>query len=156
MRDYRETSPTEKLAVLIADGDDDNARYVERQLRHSGVCNPIVTFNTGAGLEAYLQQAIAGTQPKPCVLFLDPRLPGGAGFEPVRLINREPALEGTKVVIFSATNHPEEIESAGELGVHLFLKKHPQLSSLTMIVSHLCGARGDEKQPWAKVESSSR
>lgn len=135
-------------AVLIADGDDRNVRHLEHQLRNAGVANPILRFRDAPRLESFLQRTVSEMNgPAPCVLFFDPRMPGAHGYDPVRWIRRQPALRDLKIVIFSSTNHPEEIEGAGELGVHLFLKKHPDLSSLTSIVTHLCGVQ-PERQPW--------
>lgn len=139
--------PEENQPILIADGDSGNVRHVERLLREAGVRNPIHAFPTGPGLRSFFDDIIQGEEPKPCVLFLDPRTPGVGGYDPVRWIKRTSQLD-MKVVVFSSTNYPEEIEGAGELGVHLFLKKHPDLGSLSTIVDHLCGVQQSERQPW--------
>ena len=141
MPDSESHTPDESQAVLVADADRENASHLERQLRRAGVKNPIKSFENGDDLHAYLTEAVVRSQPMPCVLFLDPRMPGANGYDPIRWVRREKSLAGVKVVVFSNTNHPEEIESAGELGVHLFLKKHPDLSSLSTIVDHLCGVQ---------------
>ena len=141
--------PEATQPVVIADADHRNVTHLERQLRDAGVKNPIVKFQEGVSLQSFLSDVASNEEPKPCVLFLDPRMPGANGYNPVRWIKGQPRLEGIKVVIFSSTNHPEEIESAGELGVHLFLMKNPDVSSLSVIVSHLCGMETAERQPWA-------
>lgn len=145
--------PGARQSVLIADADSDHVAELAERLRAAGVKNPFVAFSDDRQLRGYLTRAVIGAEDeRPCVLFLDPRLPGTNGFETIRWMQREPALQEVKVVIFSDTNYPEEIESAGDLGVHLFLKKHPDLSSLSTIVSHLCGVDLPERQPW-RVDS---
>ena len=147
-------SPETNQPVLILDGDSSNVRHVETLLRQAGVKNPIHTFGASPPLQSFLQSAATAPNSKPCVLFLDPRTPGANGYNPVRWIRSMPELEDTKVVVFSSTNYPEEIESAGELGVHLFLKKHPDLSSLSTIVDHLGGVDTPERQPWGELRAA--
>ncbi|MGH7946414.1 MAG: hypothetical protein ACREF9_15600, partial [Opitutaceae bacterium] len=43
------------------------------------------------------------------------------------------------VAIFSSADQPEEAEGASELGIRVFLKKHPDFASLSAIVEHLGG-----------------
>jgi CheY-like chemotaxis protein len=147
MPDSSTPRPEENQAVVIADADRANVQHVERLLRRSGVKNPILSFGEGMELQAYLAGA-AQHGAHPCVLFLDPRMPGANGYNPIRWIRHDPVLREMKVVVFSSTNYPEEIEGAGELGVHLFLKKHPELNSLSTIVNHLCGVQQEERRPW--------
>lgn len=148
MADSFSRPPTPAQPVLIADADANNVRHVENLLRTAGVKNPIRTFEEGPSLQSFLQHITRDEEAKPCVLFLDPRMPGAHGYNPVRWIRQDKNLSDMKVVIFSSTNYPEEIEGAGDLGVHLFLKKHPDLSSLSTIVTHLCGVQANERQPW--------
>jgi CheY-like chemotaxis protein len=140
-------SPGENQIVIIADADEGNASHVERQLRRAGVKQPIVTFNNGDALLGFLSSAAQADKPQPCVLFLDPKMPGANGFDPVRWIRREERLSATEVVIFSAADDPEVVESASELGVNLFLKKHPDLGSMARIVSYLGGTAQGEDLP---------
>lgn len=146
MSTFVPSSPHENQPVLVADADQENVVYLEKQLRRAGVKNPVMGFGNGDDLHAFLAEAATTAgDTKPCVLFLDPRMPGANGYDPVRWVRRESSLSDMKVVIFSSTNYPEEIESAGDLGVHLFLKKHPDLSSLSLIVDHLCGVKPPER-----------
>jgi CheY-like chemotaxis protein len=135
--------PDEHQPIVIADADEDNACHVERQLRRAGVKNPIVMFQDGDRLHTYFADEAQKGHPGPCVLFLNPRMPGANGYDPVRWAKREKCGDGLLVAIFSTPDEPDEVESANELGVTLFLKKHPDLSSLSLIVEHLGGALPD-------------
>ena len=147
MSDLTRASPGEDQIVIIADADEGNASHVERQLRRAGVKQPVMTFHNGDDLHSYLSNAAQEDRPQPCVMFLDPSMPGANGFDPVRWIRREENLSATEVVIFSAADDPELVQSASELGVHLFLKKHPDLGSMARIVSYLGGTAQDEDMP---------
>ena len=131
--------PEEQQPIVIADADEENACHVERQLRRAGVKNPVVVFKNGDNLHAFLADAGQDERCAPCVLFLDPRMPGANGYDPVRWVKREKCGREILVLIFSSPDQPDEIESATELGVTLFLKKLPDLNSLSAVVSHLCG-----------------
>jgi CheY-like chemotaxis protein len=137
-------SPGEKQPIIVADADEENARHLERQLRRAGVKNPVVRFSSGDDLGVFFVETALNDDPKPCVLFLDPRMPGANGYDPIRWAKRETCLNGMKMAILSFTETPEEIASASELGVQLFLKKHPDLTSLAPILEHLQGVRPAE------------
>src|SRR5688572_12745709 len=124
------SSPDKQKPIIIADADPENASHVERQLRRAGVNNPIVVFHNGDDLHAFLADAAQNDACAPCVLLLDPRMPGANGYDPVRWVKREKCGANMLVAIFSSPDQPDEIESATELGVTLFLKKLPDLSSL--------------------------
>lgn len=72
--------PDAEQAVVIADADEENASHVERQLRRAGVKNPVIIFKNGDDLHAFLADAAQTKTPAPCVLFLDPRMPGANGY----------------------------------------------------------------------------
>lgn len=141
MSEIDHVSPDEKRPILIADAEEENARHVERQLRRAGVKHPVVVIQDGDDLHALLVDCGQSTDPKPCVLLLDPRMPGANGFDPVRWVKREQCLSDLKIALFLGTENPEEIDSATELGVSYFLKKHPDIGSLTPIIDHLCGTQ---------------
>ena len=139
--------PDESQPVIIADAEAENASHVERQLRRAGINNPVVTFENGDDLHAYLVDPAQKDEPAACVLFLDPKMPGANGYDPVRWIKREKGGNEILVVIFSATEKPEDEVSATELGVRHFVKKHAGLSSLSAVVEHLGGTPLAEPKP---------
>jgi CheY-like chemotaxis protein len=136
--------PDEQQPVIVADADAKNARHVERQLRRAGVENPVVKFQNGDDLHTFLVETAQKDTPIPCVLFLDPRMPGANGYDPVRWVRREKCGTDMLFAIFSSPDELDEVEIAGGLGVNLFLKKYPDLSSLSPVIDHLGGRRPAE------------
>jgi len=139
--------PNGNQPVIIADAEEENACHVERQLRRAGIKNPLVTFQNGDDLHAHLADPAHKDSPAPCVLFVDPKMPGANGYDPVRWIKREKGGSEAFVVVFSSTEKPDDLEIATELGVHLFVKKHPDLASLSAVIEHLGGTRSVEPAP---------
>ena len=140
-------------AVIIADADESNATHVERQLRRAGIKQPVVTFQNGDDLHAFLASAAQKDGPLPCALFLDPRMPGANGLDPVRWVRREESLKTTEVVLFSPADDPEFVESANELGIQHFLKKHPDLGSMAEVIAHLGGSEESEDSPLGEPQT---
>jgi CheY-like chemotaxis protein len=147
MSETQPTFPDQSQLIIIADADEANAGHLERQLRRAGVKNPVAVFQNGDELHTFFTNAALSPDPKPCVLFLEPKMPGANGYDPVRWIKREKCLSGMKVAVFSSDTEPEEIECAEELGVHTFLKKHPDLASLSTLVDYLNGVSPTEAAP---------
>ena len=134
-------------AILIGDADKDNSSHMERQLRRAGVKNPVLAFENGDDLLAYLSEAATRDDPMPCALLLDPRMPGANGYDPVRWIRREKGGTSVVVAIFTTSDDEVEAESASELGVEHFLKKHADLGSLVSVMSRACGCQTPEVVP---------
>jgi CheY-like chemotaxis protein len=123
--------------ILVADDDEGNVRHLERQLRRAGLENPLIDFRNADDLLAFLGSSVDTTDPKPCVLFLDPKMPGANGYDPVRWVLRERSLADLRVVIVSDVSDPSDAETAAELGIRVFLKKQPDLTSLAPIIDYL-------------------
>ena len=131
--------PDEQQPVVIADADEENACHIERQLRRAGVKNPVVSFRNGDDLNLFLTDSGQKNMPAPCVLFLDPKMPGANGYDPVRWVKREKGGDEALVAVFTSGEQSDEVDSGTELGVQVFLKKHPDMNSLSAVVAHLGG-----------------
>jgi CheY-like chemotaxis protein len=131
--------PDEQQPIVIADADEENALHLERQLRRAGIKNPVVSFQNGDDLNAFLADCGQKNMAAPCVLFLDPRMPGANGYDPVRWVKREKGGDEILVAVFTSGDQADEVESGNELGVQIFLKKRPDLHSLSVVVAHLGG-----------------
>ena len=94
---------------------------MERQLRRAGVKNPVMVFRNGDDLHAFLVDAGQNDACAPCVLLLDPRMPGANGYDPVRWVKREKCGAEMLVAIFSSPDQPDEVEA----GFILTCQSHP-------------------------------
>ena len=139
--------PNDNQPVIIADAEEENACHVERQLRRAGIKNPVLIFRDGDDLHTHLADPAQKDLPAPCVLFVDPKMPGANGYDPVRWIKREKGGDEIFVVVFAASEKPDDQQVATELGVQLFVKKHPDLASLSAVVEHLGGTPSVEPAP---------
>jgi CheY-like chemotaxis protein len=62
---------------------------------------------------------------KPDLLFLDLDMPYKNGLECLIEMRNDPQLEKTPVIVFSSTTKPSNIQTAYEMGAHLFFIKPP-------------------------------
>ena len=62
---------------------------------------------------------------KPDLLFLDLDMPYKNGLECLLEIRNNPVLEKIPVIVFSSTTKPSNIQTAYEMGAHLFFIKPP-------------------------------
>lgn len=65
---------------------------------------------------------------KPDLLFLDLDMPYKNGLECLVEMRNDPLLEKIPVVVFSSTTRPSNIQTAYEMGAHLFFIKPPVYS----------------------------
>ena len=112
-------------SILLADDDEDD-RYVFNDVIRE--VNPgIKTEVVSNGLQLMdLLQHFA-----PDLLFLDLEMPYKNGLECLVEIRNNAALEKLPVVVFSSTTRPANIQTAYEMGAHLFLIKETSFIEYT-------------------------
>jgi CheY-like chemotaxis protein len=112
-------------SIILADDDDDD-REVFRDV--IGEINPAIKVEIVAnGLQLMeLLQHFA-----PDLLFLDLEMPYKNGLECLVEIRSSPALQYLPTVVFSSTTRPANIQTAYEMGAHLFLIKEVSFHEYT-------------------------
>jgi len=72
--------------------------------------------------------------PIPTLILLDLKMPFKNGFEVLQWIRQEPQLRSIPVVIFTSSNHQEDIRKAYECGANSYLVKPVSLQELVEVV----------------------
>ena len=72
--------------------------------------------------------------PIPTLVLLDLKMPFKNGFEVLQWIRQQPALRWMPVIIFTSSNHQEDIRKAYEFGANSYLVKPVTLQELVEIV----------------------
>jgi CheY-like chemotaxis protein len=115
--------------IIVAEDDATDLFLLRRQLEKAGVKNPLVVLEDGEVTIAYLRNLCAPakkeSEPRPCLLFLDIKMPKAGGFEVLTWIRKQPALKDLEVVLLSGAKEPKDIRRANDLGVETFLVKFP-------------------------------
>jgi CheY-like chemotaxis protein len=113
--------------ILVAEDDPDDLFLLRRLLNKAGVKHQVVTCRNGDEVISFLRGAAANAEKviRPCLVFLDIKMPKLDGFEVLRWIRKQTALRTLPVVMLSGSDEPRDITRATELGATRYLIKHP-------------------------------
>jgi DNA-binding NarL/FixJ family response regulator len=144
---------TEKTLLLFHVDDDENDRFfVARAVRAAAL--PIDVRNAACGEEALTMLRTAAILPH--ILLLDIKMPAMSGFEVLKAVKRDAAQ--LLVVMYSSSDHEEDIERARELGAHAYCVKPPGLEQLVEFVRRLYQAwvRSEVPCEWPAIRASEK
>jgi CheY-like chemotaxis protein len=118
------------VLIMIVDDDRGHVSLIHRNLRRSGITNPILHFNDGQEVLDFLTHnqipldAIPGQQrAQSLLLLLDIRMPRVDGLEVLRRLKRDAELKKIPVIILSTTDDPVEIEQCYSFGCNSYITK---------------------------------
>ena len=117
-------------AVLLVEGDDDLRHAFVEAARRSGL-DPI-TFSDGRDALDYLRRG-----PRPCLILLDPHMPGVDALAFRREQLRHPTLADIPIALVSAPGFPGEAE-ARVLGLTVVLTKPIDPAQLLGLFADAC------------------
>lgn len=120
-------------SIILAEDDIDDQNIFQIALQEVDPAINLDFVSNGKELTSLLQNT------KPDLLFLDLEMPYKNGLECLVDIRDNPVLQNLPVVVFSSTTKPSNIQTAYEMGAHLFFIKPPvyqdYLSSIRAILS---------------------
>jgi CheY-like chemotaxis protein len=119
------STPPEITIVLVED-DPGHALLIEKNLRRSGIVNPIVSLRDGrAALDFLLppREGADAQHPSRLLLLLDLNLPVVDGYEVLRQIKADERTRRIPVVILTTTDNQQEIERCYGLGCNVYVAK---------------------------------
>jgi CheY-like chemotaxis protein len=123
--------------VLIVDGEAEDLIIAKRNLAKAGIENPIVTFDGGESVLAFLKATCSRSDGiRPCLLVLAGRMSKVDAFQVLDWARKQGALDGMKVVLHSTAHLPEDVARATALGVDGFLTKPVEPAQWFEIVPH--------------------
>ncbi len=70
----------------------------------------------------------------PLVCFLDIKMAGMTGLELLKWIRANRALDILPIIMFSSSDHPNDVERAREFGAQGFLKKYPSVEAMRAVL----------------------
>jgi CheY-like chemotaxis protein len=104
-------------SVVFAEDDEDDQLYFREVFREIDPAIQVVFVRDGNQLLQLLKNFL------PDLLFLDLEMPHKNGLECLVELRKDIAYDHLPVVIFSSTMRPANIQTAYEMGAHLFLHK---------------------------------
>lgn len=118
-------NPMEKVTIVIVDDDDGHALLIQRNLKESGINNPICRLTDGqAALDFFQNKTSAEFRAGyPYLLLLDIRMPKIDGVEVLRNLKSDAVLRTIPVIMLTTTDDPRDIQRCHELGCNNYLVK---------------------------------
>lgn len=116
----------EMMLILLVEDDDGHARLIEKNLRRSGLNNPIKRLVNGRQAVDFLfkQGEFADNQdPAPMLVLLDMNMPELDGCQVLSLIKADGRTRSIPVVMLTTTDNPQEIARCYELGCNVYVTK---------------------------------
>ena len=129
-----------QVTVLIVDDDEGHVELVRRNLKRSGINNPVVTLNSGAEALDYVfcKGAFASrTDNGELLILLDINMPGIDGVEVLRRIKADDKTKSIPVLMLTTTDDPREINRCYELGCSVYITKPVDPSAFIEAIQRL-------------------
>ena len=118
---------TKEFTVLLIEDDLNDIFLVKRAFKMARLETPLQIVTDGEEAIGYLKgegrYADREAHPLPHLIVMDLKMPRRSGFEVLQWIRHDGLLRRIPVVIVSASNHPEEINRAYELGANAYMIK---------------------------------
>ncbi|MGI0485524.1 response regulator [Pantanalinema rosaneae CENA516] len=113
--------------LLIVEDSNEDFEALQRLLQRSPLAVPIQRCVNGDQALAFLYRtgsyADRQRSPRPSLIVLDLNLPGTDGREVLRRIKQDETLKKIPIVIFTTSNHPQDIEDCYQYGVNSYIIK---------------------------------
>jgi CheY-like chemotaxis protein len=107
------------MTILIVDDDADDLQFFADAIADiDSNVSCITAFN---GIEAL--QVLEAANPRPDYVFLDLNMPRMGGKQCLRHIKSNPLFQSIRVIIYSTSRRPEDLEEVREAGAAAFIIK---------------------------------
>src|SRR5205085_222507 len=120
--------------IFAVDDEEDDRAMFARLLAQSGVTNPVRIFSSGCEMMDALLKVLRGA-PAPLACFIDVRMAGLSGFDVLRWIRCQDALDAVPVIMLSASDDPRKLNEARGVGAQCYVGKFPAAAELQTILA---------------------
>lgn len=122
--------------IVAVDDEADDLFFVRHLIDKTRVPHRFQSFSNGeaaiVAFTALIDQNDAFALPLVC--FLDIKMPATNGFDLLRWIRGQKALDAMPVIMFSSSDDPSDIDRAREFSAQGYLKKYPSVAAMHTIL----------------------
>jgi len=150
--------------ILFADDEQTDFILFRVALQHAGLDHYLAHAADGQETIDYLSGQVPyadRTQyPFPDLLLLDLKMPRLTGFDVLRWLQKRPDLKRLPVIVFSSSEHPEDVDECRRLGALHYQSKPPDIPGLVKFALELDRAwlspppPGNGPRPSVKAQNS--
>lgn len=131
------SSPT----ILVVEDNSTEMLLLKRAWQRAKIPNPLQWVLDGVEAIAYLngdgKWSNREEYPLPALVLLDLKMPLVSGFDVLRWVRQHPVLHKIRVVMFSSSDEPRDINQAYELGTNSYSVKPLHFEDLVRVVDLL-------------------
>ncbi len=122
--------------IIAVDDEADDIFFLRHILQKSAVPHQFQPFSNGEAATIALSAFGNGDSPGnfPLVCFLDIKMIGMSGFDVLRWIRSQKSLDALPVIMYSSSDHPQDVDMARELGAQAYVKKYPSISAMQTLL----------------------
>ena len=115
-----------EVVIILAEDDEGHAALIKKNLKRTGISNPIIHFKNGQETLHFL--LMKGEKPhiepgKAYLLILDIRMPKVNGYDVLREIKQDNELRKMPVIILTTTDDAREVENCYKSGCSNYITK---------------------------------
>jgi CheY-like chemotaxis protein len=118
----------------MVDDDENDRTLFCRLARESHLENPCRVFSRGDEFIDAMIEVLRGAPP-PLVCFIDVRMPGMNGFDVLRWLRCQHALDNVPAVMLSSSDEANDLNEAHHSGAQCYLAKFPTAAQFREIVA---------------------
>jgi len=116
----------ENVTIILAEDDEGHAKLTEKNLRRSGIQNPIKWCKNGQEAMDYIlgEAKYDGDPHTDCkLLLLDLNMPVMDGYQVLEKLKSDKSTSSIPVIILTTTDDKREVERCYELGCNIYVTK---------------------------------
>lgn len=132
----------QKKHFILVDDDADDRELFEEAVAQA--C-PGTTLTMFKDAESAWEYFLSGEAVLPSVLFLDINLPRMSGWELLRLLREDPALDKILITMYSTSSHDRDKDIADNLGADGFVTKPSDFQQLVDILAKIAAHKLGKK-----------
>lgn len=122
--------------IIAVDDEADDVFFLRHVLQKVGLPHKFQPFSNGEAAMVALSAISTGDASGefPLVCFLDIKMVGLSGFDVLRWIRSQRGLDSLPVIMYSSSDHPQDVDTARELGAQGYVKKYPSVSAMQTLL----------------------
>jgi len=127
--------------VLAAEDEESDAVLLQLAFERAGLGKNLVIVRDGQEAVDYLKRCVThskrGSDPLPCLLLLDLKMPRMTGFDVLVWLGDKPQFKDLPVVVLSSSSHESDIQRARELGARDYHIKPHGMGQFVQLIKDL-------------------
>lgn len=126
-----------ELEILLADDDLGHVNLIKKNLKRSGITNPIRHFSDGQEILDYFYKNDGQNELGAFLILLDIRMPKVDGISVLKTLKSDDRFREIPIIMLTTTDDPKEIKKCHEIGCNNYITKPIEYDEFVDAIKHL-------------------